>query len=192
METIELNDLVRMAKSGDQESAVEILRRFAPLKIKLIKNYFGYGTDWDDYLSEGDRIIMESIRDYDLGRNVPFESYLKIKLRYLYQNIRARKKELIYLDQEIGDGITMTDILESDDPPIDEPIIGIAERDEVREALNSLTEKQKTIIELHFYQEKSIRQCSEIMGISYQSAVELKGRAIKSLTDIIKNLQKVL
>lgn len=187
METIVLSDLVSMAKSGDEEAAAEIIRRFAPLKIKLIKNYFGYGTDWDDYLAEGDRMILESIRDYNLEKNVPFESYLKIRLRYLYQNLRAKERELVYLDREIEDGISLVDILESDDPPLYEAIIGQAERDEVREALNDLTERQKTIIELHYYQDKSIRRCAEIMGISYQSAVELKGRAIDAMRERLKN-----
>lgn len=185
----ELNKLVTEAKAGEEAALMEVIRRFAPLKIKLIKKYFGYGLDWDDFLSEGDRLIIEAVADYDPAKNVPFEAYLKIRLRYLYQNIRAKKKQLIYLDQEIGDGITIADTLESDDPPIDEPIIGKDESDEVREAINSLTERQKTIIELYYYQGKSIRQCAEIMGISYQTAVELKGRAVRSLTDAIKNFQ---
>lgn len=188
----ELNQLVAQAKAGEEEAVMEVIRRFAPLKIKLIKKYFGYGIDWDDYLSEGDRLILESVADYDANRGVPLESYLKIRLRYLYQNIRAKKKQLIYLDQEIGDGITIADTLESDDAPIDEPIIGKDESDEVREAINSLTERQKTIIELYYYQGKSIRQCAEIMGISYQTAVELKGRAVRSLGSAIKKWDRIL
>ncbi len=183
----DLSELAALAAAGDREAMAEILRRFAPLKISLIKKYFGYGIDWDDFLAEGDRLMIESVMNYDPGRKVPLESYLKINLSYLYINIRKKQRRLVYLDQEISEGITLADTLEADDPPVDEPVIGRDESDEVREALSRLTERQKTIIELYYYQGKSVRQCAEIMGTAYQTAVELKGRAVRALADALKN-----
>ena len=187
----ELGTLVMQAKAGDSAAMTEIIRRFTPLEINLIKKYFGSGIDWDDYLSEGDMLIIESVYDYDEGKKVPFESYLKIKLNYLYMNIRKKKKQLVYLDKETADGITLADTLRADDPPVDEPIIGREEYGEVRKAVKSLTHKQRTMIELYYYQGKSIKQCAEVMGIAYQSAVELKGRAIKMLADELKIIKSL-
>jgi RNA polymerase sporulation-specific sigma factor len=58
---------------------------------------------------------------------------------------------------------------------------------DLKDALNSLTEKQKNIILLYFFNRKSLVEIAKEVGIGYQSAVKLKNRAIERLRFVIKN-----
>lgn len=61
-------------------------------------------------------------------------------------------------------------------------------REKISEYLNRLPKRQKEIIYLHFYEELSYEEIAAVMGINYQSAVNLAHKAIRQLRGLIGDL----
>ncbi len=66
-----------------------------------------------------------------------------------------------------------------------------AKRQQVLSALTRLSNRQKEIIYLKYYQNLSYEEVSEIMNINYQAARNLLYQAIKSLKNILLNSMEV-
>ncbi|WP_434578657.1 sigma-70 family RNA polymerase sigma factor [Thermoanaerobacterium thermosaccharolyticum] len=183
---ISYNELCFKAKSGDEKSTVEILDKFNPLLISLAKK-FPY-DDFNDMLQDGREVLILAIKEFDEKKGREFIAYASMQLKFHFLGMYRKRKPSLSLNAKANDDDDeIIDLLESDGlSPEEEFFKGISMKD-LKDALNSLTEKQKNIILLYFFRGKSLVEIANEIGIGYQSAVKLKNRAIERLRFAIKN-----
>ncbi|MDI6603745.1 MAG: sigma-70 family RNA polymerase sigma factor [Thermoanaerobacteraceae bacterium] len=186
---IGFNELCFNAKKGDKESVEEIIKRFNPLLISLA-NKFPY-DDFNDMLQDGRVRIMECIKEFDPKKGKDFLGYLNVQLRFFYRNkARCRINALSLNEKSTDDCDTeIIDLIKNEGLSIEETIINNILKSELKIAFGKLTEKQKKIILLHYFERISMADIAKEMGLHYQSIVKLKNRAIKKLREIIYTKQ---
>ena len=182
MENNLLRQQVLAAKNGDKEAKEIILRKFTPLLIKNIIKYFGKNQDFYDLLQEGRVVILQSIRDFDENLGVPFPGYVKRQIFYHYINERKKIREYLILDQPLNDGgFCLMDRLIKEERRLEEDYLSKVEKELLYIGLEKLTPKQKEIILDYYFKGKTLKSIAEKKGLSYQSIIKLKARALKRL-----------
>lgn len=78
--------LVRTARADDprdrERATTELAQRYTPLVRSLAhRHHRSGGPDHDDVVSIGNVGLLKAIRDFELGRGVPFAAYAKAKVR---------------------------------------------------------------------------------------------------------------
>jgi len=72
---MENNDLVALAKTGDETAKTMLLNANSPLIKSIIKRYVGRGVDYDDLYQLGCMGFVKAIGKYDSAYNVKFTTY---------------------------------------------------------------------------------------------------------------------
>ena len=165
----------------NEEALVTLWECFQPLVINTMRKFFVSITDQDDIRQEAFLQLLESANRYDLGQNVPFESFYKMNLTYWFLNQIRKKKELLVVDNEWQGGFSMTDVIESSIGNAEEA----AEYNEITAALNDafnlLTDKQRQVVVLFYLKGKRLGDIAELMGCSYKVAFKHKDAGIKKI-----------
>lgn len=183
---ISYNELCFKAKSGDEKSTVEILDKFNPLLISLAKR-FPY-DDFNDMIQDGREVLILAIKEFDEKKGKEFIGYANMQLRFFFMGMHKKKKSNLSLNSKAGDEENeIIDLIESDGLSPEEEFFKCLSIKNLKDALNSLTEKQKRIISLYFFRGKSLVEIAKEIGIGYQSVVKLKNRAVDRLRSELKN-----
>ncbi|MFU0800886.1 MAG: sigma-70 family RNA polymerase sigma factor [Xylanivirga thermophila] len=175
-------NLVKMAKKGDTNASKYIIGKLNPLICSAINRY-AYKMERDDAYQEAVIIIMDCIKSYDEKLQVPFLSYVKSKLYYGMLNISKKYRPLISLDKSIGDedALTYIDILEDENADIWNIYVKTEDFKMLYKAIDRLSQKQKEVILLYFFNELSLKEIASIRGVHYKTVLGLKNRAIQAL-----------
>lgn len=68
-------DLVEVARTGDEAALAELLRRFRPQVRAKAKTYFLSGGDRQDVIQEGMIGLYKAVRDYDRSKHPSFRHF---------------------------------------------------------------------------------------------------------------------
>lgn len=183
----ELNNLLEKARQGDLESKEEILNRLRPLIIRKIQKYYYNKEQFQDLVQEGYETVLECIKDYDEKRGVHFLGYVKTMLKYKYLD-KHKERTYASLNTPIGEDKEdeWIDLLESGDKEQVEVVIDKETNDELREALLTLTNRQREVTLLFYIKGLSMKEIAERLGISYRTVVNTKTRALEKLREQLK------
>ena len=135
----------------------------------------------EDLIQEGRRNLLQAIQDYDWELGVPFEAYVQRCVFYYYVDLRKKRRELLVLDKPLKDGTRWVDLLEYDQPSMDQNIIQRDEREDLYRIILGLSPKQREVILAYYFQGKSLKTLAKEGQLCYQALVKRKARAIKKL-----------
>lgn len=178
--------LVEKAKMGDKQAMEQLIKNMEPLIYSAICRY-GRGEDREDLYQEACLLLIQSVYSYDSNRGVPFLIYIKSRIYYGIFNQTRNKTPHISIDEPLEEGRTETlgDILEDAQARVEEKIVQIEEKRRLMEALNCLSQKQRQVIELHYFSGMKLKDVSKKRGVHYKGILRLKERALKTLADIL-------
>ena len=107
------NELIEMAKNGDDEAKMLIINRYKPLVYRFLSQYYSRFSSCssslrEDLIDEGVITILECINTYDSSK-ASFSTHCYYQLRATIQNgLRPTVKSLQHgtrsLDQEMNEG----------------------------------------------------------------------------------------
>lgn len=84
---------VTQIQQGNFEDFSLLMEQFKPLILSWLKKIHQLHTsETEDYISMAKIILLECAKSYDAHKNVPFQSYYKIKLYNWYGNQMQKKK----------------------------------------------------------------------------------------------------
>ncbi len=182
-----MEELWRKAKENDDAAILKILERTEKSIYAAIYKYVWVKEEVDDLYQDGVELILRSIADYDPAKGVPFLAYLHTKLKYHYMN-ENNKRVVVYLDEPIGDGLTLGDTLASDADTEE-----IVSRNElaraVHRALQTLTERERKCVYGFYFLRLSIGELAESQNIAYRTAYNAKCRGLKKLQSALVNFR---
>lgn len=178
--TTEINDnsLWDSFKNGDRDSLGLLFRKYYP----LLYNY-GCKITVDTNLLEDtiQELFAELWQSRAQTQVQSVKAYLLMALKYkLYRQLRNRKQ----VSSEIPDDLHFEISYESLKISTEEDEI---KAKKILQSLSQLSNRQKEIIYLKFYQDLSYEEISEIMQINYQASRNLLYQAVKSLKRLLQD-----
>jgi len=186
--SVDFNDLVSIG----YEELVKLTRRYDPKKNN---NFWGYakkriyGAMLDflrslDNLSRGDRKIVKEIdkiiEDYTAKYdNEPSDEYLSEVLGIDIEKVKkARLSNEIYSVMPIEDQLNYF-----------EDVSKQIEREELIEAiknvLSTLSETEQLVIQLYYFEELSLKEIAEVLGVSDSRVSQIHKKVIKKIREAI-------
>lgn len=180
--------VLRSALVGEERAKAKILSMLDPLIRSSIKSYCPVYSEFDDLYSDGRVMVLVCLEDFDRKRS--FLAYVKSSLKYFYLNTY---KYLTNVEKDIRDedpddeGQSILDSLDAgvdiESDFLESERLGI-----LKEALDSLTPRQETVVRLFFYERLGLSEIADFLGISKRTVVNLKVNAISNLRKfILKN-----
>ena len=189
MESKEVLELIRKAKSGDSEATEKLIEQYMNA-VRKINNKWG-GTD--DGFQEGILGIYQAIKTYDESYNTKFMTHLyfhiEAKIRkfidkeryrvpqYVIESIKKGEQERLYFS-----GI---ENLEIEDDNLNNE--NLENKVLIEKVLNYCTDQERTVIKYLFFEGYSGQAVAEKLGMSRQWVHSIKYRALKKMRENIKS-----
>lgn len=159
-------------RNGDKDAMSQLFRHYYP----LLYNYGGKITPDTNLLEDTiQELFTELWQNKSQTEVQSVKAYLITALKYkLFRQLRNKKNHTPDIPEDYNFEISH------------ESLKITAEEDEIKakrilQSLSKLSNRQKEIIYLKFYQDLSYEEISKIMEINYQAARNLLYQAVKSL-----------
>ena len=195
------NELIEMAKSGDDEAKMLIINRYKPLVYRFLSQYYSRFSSCssslrEDLIDDGVLTILECINTYDSNK-ASFSTHCYYQLRASIQNgLRPTVKSLQHgtksLDQEMNDGnsddkaISLYDVVADNNIDIEKDYIENEERNHVWEVAKRVcTSKEYATLKAMATDGLTRKEMAELVGVTESALCGLRNR---SFSKIRKNL----
>ena len=190
---------IQMMSKGDEEARNILIEHNLRLVAHVCKKYANSNVDQDDLISIGSIGLIKGINSYDVHKNIKLSTYIsKCIDNEILMYLRTTKKlnSEVYLEDPIGkdkddNTITLKEILENDDKPIEEEIeLKLRIKKLYEKIKSSLQERERTILELRFglngAEPQTHHEIAKEMGISRSYVSRIETKAINKLAKEIK------
>ena len=190
---------IQMMSKGDEEARNILIEHNLRLVAHVCKKYANSNVDQDDLISIGSIGLIKGINSYDVHKNIKLSTYIsKCIDNEILMYLRSIKKlnSEVYLEDPIGkdkddNTITLKEILENDDKPIEEEIeLKLRIKKFYEKIKSSLQERERTILELRFglngAEPQTQHEIAKEMGISRSYVSRIETKAINKLAKEIK------
>ena len=190
---------IQMMSKGDEEARNILIEHNLRLVAHVCKKYANSNVDQDDLISIGSIGLIKGINSYDVHKNIKLSTYIsKCIANEILMYLRSIKKlnSEVYLEDPIGkdkddNTITLKEILENDDKPIEEEIeLKLRIKKLYEKIKSSLQERERTILELRFglngAEPQTQHEIAKEMGISRSYVSRIETKAINKLAKEIK------
>ena len=156
-----------------------IYNAFEPLIISSIKKYYDRADIFEELVDDGKTEIMYAIMEYDGSKKVPFNYYLKQRLRFFYlkKNPRRSVSSLNYTNE---DGDEVMNLIESHEN-IEQDFEDRLEIKKLYEKVRKLPDKQQKIIYENFLREKSAREICKELNMKQSTFYNTRSKALENL-----------
>ena len=184
--------LARMA-DGDPAARDELITHNLRLVVYLAKKYEGSGVPSEDMVSIGTIGLIKAVNTFTPERSIKLATYASRCigneiLMYLRKSSNRRQEASIDEPLNIdGDGneLLLSDILGSDANAVSQQLEQDAERAILRRAVDSLSPRERQIMELRFGLadgvERTQKEAADALGISQSYISRLEKRIIHTL-----------
>lgn len=190
---------IQMMSKGDEEARNILIEHNLRLVAHVCKKYANSNVDQDDLISIGSIGLIKGINSYDVHKNIKLSTYIsKCIDNEILMYLRSIKKlnSEVYLEDPIGkdkddNTITLKEILENDDKPIEEEIeLKLRIKKLYEKIKSSLQERERTILELRFglngAEPQTQHEIAKEMEISRSYVSRIETKAINKLAKEIK------
>jgi RNA polymerase sporulation-specific sigma factor len=181
-------DLILDCKKGKNSGKQEVLERLRPLIAASIRKYYFGSEDYEDLMQDGYMKILSEIERFDKERGVPFLGFIKQQLRYFYMDKGRKSTRNISLNNLISEGEGATefiDMIPGDGPPIVDLMTKKEDQYALRQALDTLTEKQRRVLVLHYGHGMSFIRIAGEWEVHYQTVIKTRDAAIRKLKNCL-------
>ena len=162
---MELNNanILKYKKTGDETLFNELYKDYTYLRKKLIKNVFY--QDLEDVYAECDVTFIKCIKLFDIESGVKFSSYLSkallnTRLNYYHKNVF--NNTLQHLEDNITDELKIEDVIPDDVDYFSQ----YEDSDYIDYLLSFLDERDRKVVELYFFENKTQREVGQVLGLS--------------------------
>ena len=181
-------DAMRRLSEGDNEVKSVLIEHNLRLVVYIASQIENTGVDTEDLVSVGTIGLIKAVNSFVPEKNIKLATYASrcIEneiLMYLRRIVRLRLE--VSLDEPLnvdfdGNELLMSDVLGTDPDLVSKNIENTVEKQLLWEAINKLSQREKTIMEMRFgltgTEEKTQKEVADMMGISqsYISRLEKK------------------
>ena len=191
--------LEEYAANKRPETREQLILEYAPL-VKAVAGrlsmYLGYNVDYEDLVSYGIFGLIDAIDKFDCLKEVKFETYASLRIRgaildqirkmdWIPRTIRQRQKKIDAVIKEVEQttGRSATDSRHMT-ARFDGPEESVEKEELTKvlgEALELLTEKEKKVVTLYYYEDLTLKEISNILEVSESRVSQLHTRALQKM-----------
>ena len=184
--------LTRMI-AGDAAARDDLITHNLRLVVYLAKKYENSGVPQEDMISIGTIGLIKAVNTFTPARNIKLATYASRCIGneiLMYLRKTSNRRQEASLDEPLnvdGDGneLLLSDILGSDENMVGQQLEQDAERAGLRRAVNSLSARERRIMELRFGLtdgvERTQKEAADALGISQSYISRLEKRIIQTL-----------
>lgn len=191
------NELIEMAKNGDDEAKMLIINRYKPLVYRFLSQYYSRFASCssslrEDLIDDGVLTILECINTYDSSK-ASFSTHCYYQLRASIQNgLRPTVKSLQHgstsLDKEMNDGnsddkqMSLYDVVPDNSVNIENDYIEKETKNHVWEVAKRVaTEKEYKTLQAMATDGLTRKEMAEIVGVSESALCGLRNRVFNKI-----------
>lgn len=184
---------IEMLSAGDEKARARLIEHNLRLVVYIAKKFENTGINIEDLVSIGTIGLIKAINSYDMGKNIKLATYASRCIEneiLMYLRKIGNKKSEISFDEPLstdwdGNELLLSDILGTDNDMVMRPIEDDVDRKLLNDALLSLSERERKIINMRFgigyKRECTQKEVADIMGISQSYISRLEKRIIVRL-----------
>lgn len=185
--------LVSELKKGDPLVKQMLVERNLRLVVYIARKFDNTGVQLEDLIGIGSIGLIKAVNTFDPEKKIKLATYASrcIEneiLMFLRRNHRTRTEvsfdEPLNVDWD-GNELLLADVVGTDDDVIEKDIEAYVERELLSEALEMLSDRERTIMELRFGlnggEEMTQKEVADLLGISQSYISRLEKRIIKRL-----------
>ena len=177
--------LSRMA-AGDAAARDDLITHNLRLVVYLAKKYESSGVPAEDMISIGTIGLIKAVNTFTPERSIKLATYASRCIGneiLMYLRKSSNRRQEASIDEPLnvdGDGneLLLSDILGSDENQISQRLEQDAERAVLRRAVDSLSPREKRIMELRYLQGKTQMEVAREIGISQAQVSRLEKGAL--------------
>lgn len=179
---LEIGKLIEEAQTGSVQAREKIVGSYMKYIYKKAFTTNITAMDTEDIISIGVMSVLECIKKYDILKNANFTSYVTTAINKNIMNIQIRNYNKTKLDTPL---YKVDAILIKDDHTADNIIIAM-ERKTLKEALTSLKESEKTLIDNIYFKRRSLKDISEELDVNYVTVINRRNSILKKLLKFLE------
>jgi len=199
----EAYEIGRLGTDWDQEAKSMLIEHNLRLVVYIAKKFDNTGIGVEDLISIGTIGLIKAINTFNSSKNIKLATYASrcIEneiLMYLRKNSKTRME--VSIDEPLnvdwdGNELLLSDILGTDEDVIYKDIEDEVERNLLNSAIDTLSDREKTIVELRFGLnrddggEMTQKEVADLLGISQSYISRLEKKIIKRLKKEIVRFQ---
>lgn len=163
------------------DNSKQIIDSYMPLLISMARKFPSF--DYNEDIDETRMILVECIPSYDESKGT-FGNFLKNQVRYHYLD-RNKGKIIQSLDDFDQDGNPIVDTI-SDDYDFESAIVEKEKYKDLYLAICKLSEKDREIIRLKYWEDLSNKEIGDILNISAKTVSNRHSLSLKKLKDLME------
>ena len=179
--------------AGDAAAREELITHNLRLVVYLAKKYENSGVPAEDLVSIGTIGLIKAVNTFTPARSIKLATYASRCIGneiLMYLRKSSNRRQEASIDEPLnvdGDGneLLLSDILGSDENQISQRLEQDAERAVLRRAVDSLSPRERQIMELRFGLadgiERTQKEAADALGISQSYISRLEKRIIHTL-----------
>ncbi len=197
----EEHDLINQLAKGNMEVKSTLIEHNLRLVVYIAKKFENTGINIEDLVSIGTIGLIKAVNTFEPSKNIKLATYASrcIEneiLMYLRRNLKNRAE--VSLDEPLnvdwdGNELLLSDVLGTESDMIYKKIEGEVEKSLLWQAMQKLSPREKTIIQLRFglgdIGEKTQKEVADILGISQSYISRLEKRILKRLQREIRKIE---
>ena len=180
-------------EGGDEAARQRLIEHNLRLVVYIAKRFENTGINLEDLISIGTIGLIKAVNTYKSGKNIKLATYasrcIENEILMHLRKVGAQRSEVSF-DEPLntdwdGNELLLSDILGTDEDEVSRPMEDDAERQMLRAAIATLSEREQSIILMRFGlpggREYTQKEVADAMGISQSYISRLEKRIIERL-----------
>ena len=194
--------IMNFGEEEEREKAkAELIQRNLRLVVYIARKFDNTGVDNDDLISIGTIGLIKAINSFKTDKNIKLATYASRCIEneiLMYLRRTARLKSEISFDEPLntdfeGNELLLSDVLGTSADSVYGEIESSAEKEQLKEALKKLTERERKIMFLRFGlgggEEMTQKDVADLLGISKSYISRLEKKIILRLKKEIAKME---
>ncbi len=161
----------------------------------IINRYYSNYNDKEELFSEGVIGLIKAVDKFDVNRNIQFSSYssrvIMNDINRYFRKIKNSTDETSLselVSNDLDNDLTLMDVIVDDNDFVDN-ILRKEYYKNMNEVIEKLTEDEKKLLYLYFYERKTQTEVSQILGITQSYASKKIIKVLKKARNIASNYE---
>ena len=194
--------LQKMKEEREKENArAELIQHNLRLVVYIARKFENTGVENDDLISIGTIGLIKAINSFNADKNIKLATYASRCIEneiLMYLRRTARLKSEVSFDEPLntdfeGNELLLSDVLGTSAESVYGDIESNAEKEQLKEALKKLTERERKIMFLRFGlgggEEMTQKDVADLLGISQSYISRLEKKIIQRLKKEIAKME---
>lgn len=172
---------------GDMAAHQKLMSAYQPLVFKLAMGFRLPEAETMELIQEGIVGLLEAAENYDYTRKVAFSLFASYRIKgsmvdYLKQ---SDSRGVVYLDSELGGGLTLNEALASDIASPTEVTEQLLLKEKVAQAMERLPMKEQQVLQAMYLDDRPAQAVADAIDVSLGHVYRLQKQGVRRIRGML-------